>query len=166
VKDLLTLNLKHESFEIEKYLKVPIFVLESNSAYEVLEKFRETKTHYSMVVDEYGSILGLISLNDILEALVGEMPAEEGADYEITLRDDGSYLIDAQIPFYEFIQALEIQYLDKSKIKYNTLGGLILNSLHHIPHTGEKVTWRDFQLEVVDMDGNRIDKVLVSKIKK
>jgi putative hemolysin len=164
VKDLLTCNLKQEEFEIRKYIKEPLFVLENNSAYEVLEKFRETKNHFGLVIDEYGSILGLISLNDILEALVGEMPAEEGVDYEITTRDDGSFLIDAQIPFYEFIQAMEIPFVDPSKVKYNTLGGFALHILHRIPKTGDKFTWRDFQFEIVDMDGNRIDKILFSKV--
>jgi putative hemolysin len=165
VKDLFTSNLKQENFEIKQYLKEPLFVLENNSAYEVLEKFRETKNHYGLVIDEYGSILGLISLNDILEALVGEMPAEEGGDYEITTREDGSFLIDAQIPFYEFIQEMEIPFVDPSKVKYNTLGGFALHIFHRIPRTGDKFTWREFEFEIVDMDGNRIDKILFSKRK-
>jgi putative hemolysin len=166
VKDLITANLKHENFEIKQYLKEPLFVLENNSAYEVLEKFRETKNHFGLVIDEYGSILGLIALNDILEALVGEMPAEEGVDYEITEREDGSFLIDAQIPFYEFVQEMEIPYVDPSKVKYNTLGGFALHILHRIPHTGDKFTWRDFEFEIVDMDGNRIDKILFTRLNK
>ncbi|HEX2936813.1 MAG TPA: hemolysin family protein [Bacteroidales bacterium] len=166
IKDLFTSYFRQEKFEIRDYLKEPLFVLENNSAYEVLEKFRESKTHSGLVVDEYGSILGLVTLNNILEALVGEIPAEDGAEYEITEREDGSWLIDAQIPFYDFLQRMEIQYFDKTKIKYNTLGGLALNVLHHIPHTGEKFTWRDFEFEIVDMDGNRIDKMLVKKVEK
>jgi putative hemolysin len=165
IKDLFTSYFRQEKFEIRDYLKEPLFVLENNTAYEVLEKFREVKTHSALVVDEYGSILGLVTLNNILEALVGEIPAEDGSEYEIFEREDGSWLIDAQIPFYDFLQRMEIQYFDKSKIKYNTLGGLALNILHRIPHTGEKFTWRDFEFEIVDMDGNRIDKVLVKKIK-
>jgi putative hemolysin len=163
IKDLVIANFKKESIDLKEFIKEPFFVLESNSAYEVLEKFRQTKTHFSLVVDEYGSILGLISLNDILEALVGEMPSGTEVDFDVTLRDDGSYLIDAQIPFYEFLQVLDVQYFDKTKIKYNTLGGMVLNILHHIPRTGEKVHWREYEIEVVDMDGNRIDKVLVTK---
>jgi putative hemolysin len=163
VKDLFTCNLKQEDFNLRQYLKEPLYVLDSNSAYETLEKFRESKTHYSLVIDEYGSILGLLSLNDILEALVGEIPAGEHEEYEIFKREDGSYLVDAQIPFYEFIQSMDIQHLDKSKIKYNTLGGLALHILRRIPRTGEKFVWRNFEFEIVDMDGNRIDKMLVSK---
>jgi putative hemolysin len=164
IKDLLASYLKNEKFELKKYIKDPLYILENNSAYEVLEKFRETKTHSGLVIDEYGSILGLVTLNDILEALVGEIPAEDGADFEIVQRDDGSWLIDAQIPFYDFIQELEIQYLDKTKIKFNTLGGFALYILHRIPRTGEKFTWRNYEFEIVDMDSNRIDKILVKKL--
>lgn len=163
IKDLLASYLNNEKFEIKPYIKEPLFILENNTAYEVLEKFREAKTHCGLVIDEYGSILGLVTLNNILEALVGEMPAEDGADYEIVQRDDGSWLIDAQLPFYDFIQRMEILYLDKTKIRYNTLGGFALSILHHIPHTGEKFIWRNYEFEIVDLDGNRIDKILVRK---
>lgn len=164
VKDLLTCSIKQEPLDLMKYLKAPLYVLENNSAYETLEKFRETKTHYSLVVDEYGSMVGMVTLNDILEALVGDIPESEETNAEITLRDDGSWLVDAQIPFYDFIQEMEIQYLDKTKIKFNTLGGFALYILHRIPRTGEKFTWRNYEFEIVDMDGNRIDKILVKKL--
>lgn len=164
IKDLFTSILKQEKFEITKYVKEPLFILENNSAYEVLEKFREAKQHLGLVVDEYGSVVGIVTLNDILLALVGEIPGSyQQENFEIVKRDDSSWLIDGQLPFYDFVQEFEIQYFDKSKVKYNTLGGFALSHLKKIPHTGEKFTWRDYEFEIVDMDGNRIDKILVKK---
>ena len=166
VKDLFTSNLQQEKIDLRKYLKEPLFILENNSAYEVLAKFREFKTHNGLVVDEYGSVLGLVTLNNILEALVGEIPADNETDYEIVEREDGSWLIDGQLPFYDFIQEFDIQHFDKTKIKYNTLGGFALSHLRRIPHTGDKFAWRNYEFEIVDMDGNRIDKIIVKKNKK
>jgi len=166
IKDLFINNLSRESINLRQHLQEPLFILESNSAYEVLEKFREVKTHHGLVVDEYGSIVGLVTLNNILEALVGEIPTHNEVEYEITEREDGSWLIDGQLPFYDFIQKFDIQYFDKSRIKYNTLGGFALSHLRRIPRTGEKFTWHHYEFEIVDMDGTRIDKILVKKIGK
>ena len=164
IKDLFTNILKQEPFDILKYVKEPLFILESNTAYEILEKFRESKRHFGLVVDEYGSVIGLVTLNNLLLTLVGEIQSSDQQDeYEIVKRDDGSWLIDGSLPFYEFVQEFDIQYFDKSKVKYNTLGGFALSNLKRIPHTGEKFTWRDYEFEIVDMDGNRIDKILVTK---
>jgi putative hemolysin len=164
VKDLYTSHLYEEPIDLSKYLKEPLYILESNSAYEVLEKFREVKQHHGLVIDEYGSVVGLITLNNILEALVGEIPMSDQTEFEIVKREDGSWLVDGQLPFYEFVQEFDIQYFDKSKIKYNTLGGFALSHLRKIPKTGEIFLWRDYQFEIVDMDGNRIDKILVKKM--
>ena len=164
IKDLFTNILKQEPFDILKYVKEPLFILESNTAYEILEKFRESKRHFGLVVDEYGSVIGLVTLNNLLLTLVGEIQSSDQQDeYEIVKRDDGSWLIDGSLPFYEFVQEFDIQYFDKSKVKYNTLGGFALSNLKRIPHTGEKFTWRDYEFEIVDMDGNRIDKILVTR---
>jgi len=163
IKDLFTANLHQEPFNLRKYIHEPLFIPESNTAYEALEKFREKRQHYGLVIDEYGSIIGLVTLNDILMALVGEMQVSEHAEYEIEQRDDGSWLIDAQIPFYDFIQKFDIQYFDKTKIKYNTLGGFALYHLRKIPSPGDKFTWRAFEFVIIQMDGNRIDKILIKK---
>ncbi len=163
VKELFTSHLLKEPIDLAKYLKDPLYILENNSAYEVLEKFREAKQHHGLVVDEYGSVVGLITLNNILEALVGEIPQSDQSEFEIVKREDGSWLVDGQLPFYEFVQEFEIHYFDKTKIKYNTLGGFALSHLRRIPKTGEKFSWRDYEFEIVDMDGNRIDKILVKK---
>ena len=164
IKDLFTTILKQERFDIQKYIKEPLFILESNTAYEVLEKFRESKRHFGLVIDEYGSVIGLVTLNNLLTTLVGEIPASDlQEEFEIVEREDGSWLVDGQLPFYDFVQEFDIQYFDKSKIKYNTLGGFALSILNRIPHTGEKFAWRNYEFEIVDMDGNRIDKILVTR---
>jgi putative hemolysin len=139
------------------------YVPENNSAYQVLERFKQSKIHHCFIVNEYGSIEGLITLNDILEAIVGDIPQEEDHDYEILKRADGSYLIDAQLPFYDFLS-----YFDKTEFmlqgdqEFDTLAGFIIHSLEKIPTTGEILSWKTFKFEIVDMDQHRIDKILVT----
>ena len=140
-----------------------LFVPENNTAYMVLEKFKQSKIHCCFIVDEYGSLLGLITLNDILEALVGEMTQPDVQDYEIRKREDGSYLVDAQLPFYDFLTHFhKTEWMNEGDHEFDTLAGFILNQLEHIPSTGEKLEWRGITFEIVDMDAQRIDKVLVT----
>jgi putative hemolysin len=139
-----------------------LFIPDNNSPYQLLEKFKQTKTHSCFIVDEYGSILGMITLNDILEAIVGDMPQPDVADYEIIEREDGSFLVDAQIPFYNFLAKFEkTDWMNEGEQNFDTFAGFVLHELEHIPRAGEKFDWKGFKFEVVDMDGHRIDKVLV-----
>ncbi len=139
-----------------------LFVPENITAYQVLEKFKETKNHSCFVVDEYGSLLGMITLNDILEALIGDIPQPDMSDYEIIRREDGSFLVDAQIPFYDFLSHFDkTEWMNEGEHEFDTLAGFILHQLEHIPRSGEKMEWKDFKFEIVDMDAQRIDKVLV-----
>jgi putative hemolysin len=146
-----------------KELMLPaLFLPENNTAYQVLEKFKQSKLHSCFIVDEYGSILGMITLNDILEAIVGDMPQPDVPDYEIRKREDGSFLIDGQIPFYDFLTYFEkADWLNEGEHDFDTLAGFILHELEHIPKTGEKLEWKGFGIEIIDMDSHRIDKVLV-----
>lgn len=142
--------------------KKALFVPENNAAYQVLEKFKATKIHYAFIVDEYGTMHGMITINDILEAIVGEMPEDEDDDYAIVERKDGTYLIDAQIQFYDFLTKFEkTDWMNDGEQEFDTLAGFILHELKHIPETGETFEWRGFDFEIIDMDGQRIDKVLV-----
>jgi putative hemolysin len=139
-----------------------LFIPENISAYQVLERFKSAKVHSAFIVDEYGSIQGMLTLNDILEAIVGEIPQEEGPDYEIIERENGSFLIDAQIPFYDFLSRFEkTEWMNEGEQDFDTLAGFILHQLERIPKTGEKFQWKGFSIEIIDMDGHRIDKVLV-----
>lgn len=143
-------------------MRPALFVPENNSAFQVMEKFKESQLHSCFIVDEYGSILGIITLNDILEAIIGEMPQPDLPDYEITEREDGSFLVDAQIPFYDFLTRFEkAEWMNEGEQEFDTLAGFILHRLERIPHTGDKLEWKGFTLEIIDMDGHRIDKVLV-----
>ncbi|MGB8194946.1 MAG: hemolysin family protein, partial [Chitinophagaceae bacterium] len=140
----------------------PLFVPVNVSAYQVLEKFKESRIHCCYIVDEYGSMQGMITLNDILEAIVGDIPEQHIEDYGIVKREDGSYLVDAQIPFYNFLTYFEqTEHMNEGDHDFNTLAGFILHKLEHIPQTGETVEWKGFKLEIIDMDAQRIDKVLV-----
>jgi putative hemolysin len=148
---------------LNNLLKHALFVPENNSAYQVLEKIKQTKLHYAFVVDEYGSIQGMITVNDILIAIVGEMPEAEDDLYSIVERKDGSFLIDAQIQFYDFLTRFDKTiWINEGENQFDTLAGFILHELKRIPATGDTFEWRGFKFEIVDMDGQRIDKVLVN----
>jgi putative hemolysin len=149
---------------LKELMRPAIFVPENNTAYQVLERFKTTKIHSCFIVDEYGTLLGMITLNDILEAIVGDIPATGQEDYEIVERKDGSFLVDAQIPFYDFLGRFEKAdwIKEDQQQEYDTLAGFILHELEHIPATGETIDWRGFTFEIMDMDGHRIDKVLVT----
>ena len=146
---------------IEKLLKPALFVPENNTAYQLLEKFKQTKIHSCFIVNEYGTMEGMITLNDILEAIIGDVPQTGQEEYEIIKRADGSFIVDAQIHFYDFLSYFEkADWMKQSDQEFDTLAGFVLHHLEHIPVTGETFEWRGFHFEVIDMDGQRIDKIL------
>lgn len=160
LKDMYVSN---DFTQFRHLMRPALFVPENNTAYQVLEKFKQSKVHSCFVVDEYGTLLGMITLNDILEAIVGDINEPDTEDYEIVLREDGSYLVDAQIPFYDFLSRFEkVEWMNEGEHEFDTLAGFMLHELEHIPVTGERFDWRGFKFEIVDMDGHRIDKILVS----
>jgi putative hemolysin len=163
IKDLLLGNICKMSFSIKDQIKPAQFVAETISAYETLELFKKNKIHYGLVVDEYGSVVGMVTLNDILEALVGDFNEPSPDEPRIIQREDGTWLVDGDMSFYEFVYEFDIKGFDKSKIKFDTLAGFAINNLKHIPRPGEKFTWRGFEFEIVDLDGNRIDKLIIKK---
>jgi putative hemolysin len=143
-------------------MKPALFVPENNSPYQLLEKFKQSQIHTCFIVDEYGTLLGLITLNDILEAIVGDITQEDVEDYEVVQREDGTFLVDAQIPFYDFLTKFEkTEWMNEGEQEFDTLAGFILHDLERIPQTGDSLDWRGFHFEIIDMDGHRIDKILV-----
>ncbi|MDQ6761375.1 MAG: hemolysin family protein [Bacteroidota bacterium] len=147
---------------LAELVKEALFIPENNSAYQVLEKIKRTKLHYAFIVDEYGAMEGMITIKDILKAIVGEMPEAEDDEYEIVEREDGSFLIDAQIQFYDFLTRFDKTiWINEGENTFDTLAGFILHELKTIPSTGDTFEWRGFDFEIIDMDGKRIDKVLV-----
>ncbi len=160
IKDLYVAE---DSTPFKDLMKPALYVPENNTAYQVLEKFKETKHHSCCIVDEYGSLLGIITLNDILEAIIGDFPQPDVPDYEIKKREDGSFLVDGQIPFYDFLSHFgKADWMNEGEHEFDTLAGLILHELERIPQTGEVIEWRGFRFEIMDMDAQRIDKVLVT----
>jgi putative hemolysin len=159
IKDLL--KARPETV-LKELAKPALFVPENNSAYQLLEKFKEAKIHGCFIVNEYGTLEGMITLNDILEAIVGDVPQTGQEEYGIVERQDGSFLVDAQLPFFDFLSRFEkTDWSNEDGHDFDTLAGFVLHELEHIPVTGEHFEWRGFVFEVVDMDGQRIDKLLV-----
>jgi putative hemolysin len=159
IKDLYV---SPDSTLFKDIMKPALFVPENNSPFQVMEKFKQSQIHSCFIVDEYGSILGLVTLNDILEAIIGDIPQPDIDDYEVKEREDGSFLVDAQIPFYDFLSKFEkTEWMNEGEQDFDTLAGFILHRLERIPKTGDKLEWKGFKIEIIDMDGHRIDKVLV-----
>ncbi|MDR1667948.1 MAG: hemolysin family protein [Bacteroidales bacterium] len=154
-RDLFALN---DGKNIIDLCHTALFVPENNSIYTVMELFKKTGTHVGFVVDEYGALQGMVTLNDLFEAIVGDMPEVGNEEKEITACEDGSYRVDAQIRFYDFLEYFACEQISTS---FDTLAGFILHQLEHIPQTGEQLEWKGFLFEIADMDGQRIDKVLV-----
>lgn len=167
IKDLLGKDLMTELAKLETLLKEPLFIPENNHAYQALEKFREDRIHIGIIIDEYGSLLGIITLNDILDALVGDISVDDEFGYDIHEREDGSFLVDASLPFDDFLNHFDIQINNRKEYTgFDTLGGFALNILKEIPDTGDKFEWGEYEFEIIDMDKNRIDKILVMKVSK
>ena len=164
-KDLLGRNLDSALKNVERILREALFIPENNQTYQVLEKFQEEHKHFGVIVDEYGNCQGVITMNDIMDALVGDISEENEFEYEITPRDDGSFLIDASLPFDEFLNEFEIDINNRKDYSgFDTMGGFALEILQEIPDTGDKFTWEGYEFEIIDMDKNRIDKILVQQI--
>jgi putative hemolysin len=159
IKELLKAD---ENTPLKNIIKPAIFVPENNSPYQLLEKIKETKIHSCFIVNEYGTLEGMITLNDILEAIVGDVPQSGQEEYEIKQRTDGSYLVDAQITFYDFLSHFDkTEWMNEAAHQFDTVAGFVLHELERIPNTGDAFDWRGFNFEIVDMDGQRIDKLIV-----
>lgn len=164
-KDLLIQTLAQEPVDLESVLQPALFVPESIPVFEVLDRFKQTRSQFALVIDEYGILQGLVTVNDVLEAIVGDIPDEdEHLDLEIVEREDGSWLIDGMIPIEEFSDLFDLELPDRRAADYQTLGGFVMMIVGHIPSAGERFDWRGLCFEVVDMDGLRVDKVLVKPI--
>ena len=145
-------------------LEPPVFVPETLSGMELLDHFRTHVAQLVFVVDEYGAVQGVITLRDVLEAITGEFGPESGDDAWAVRREDGSWLMDGLIPVPEIKDRLEIKDLPvEDRGRYNTLAGMIMLLLGRLPRTTDVVEWGDWRFEVVDLDGKRVDKVLVSR---
>ncbi len=167
VKDLLDASLAGSELNIPSMVRPLPILLESTPALRVLESFRTTGTHIAAVVNEHGAVEGILTLNDILEAVVGELEGLGQPDSEWAVRrEDGSWLIEGLIPVYELKETLGIRSLPRENDgTYTTLGGFVMTSLGRVPSAGDRLDSDGFRYEVVDMDHNRVDKVLVTPLR-
>ena len=164
-KRLLKQRIKGESSSIQDYLQPAIFVPETLTGIKLLEQFRESGVQMVFVIDEYGEILGLITLQDVLEALAGEFKPRDPEDVWGVQREDGSWLLDGLIPIPELKDRLNLKSVpEEQKGKYNTLSGMMMWLIGSVPRTCDVVEWEEWRLEVVDLDGHRLDKVLASRL--
>ena len=163
-KDLLEQHLSNQPFDLLALVQKPLFVPENTPASRVLELVRQSGLHEALIIDEYGGLLGLVTLFDVLEAIVGELPAhDEPSEPEVVRREDGSYLLDGMLPIDELKDLFDLDELpEEEKIGFQTLGGFIMNQMGHIPTSGQKFQYLNLTFEVMDMDGRRVDKVLVT----
>jgi putative hemolysin len=162
MKDLFG-TIDKEGFDLRSVIHKPLFLPENLSVYAAVEQIRIAYSKYALVTDEFGSIQGMVTHSDIMEAIIGELP-ENKEDHDIIARADGSFLIDGQCDFYAFLENFDMEDLATDH-DYNTLSGLILDKLEHVPVTGETFLWEGLSIEIVDMDIARIDKVLVKPVK-
>lgn len=161
VKDLVTQNLADAPFDPFATLYQPVYVPETMSALELLERFKEEHVHMALVFDEYGGLEGLVTSTDLLEAIVGNIDLPFAP--LVVAREDNSWLVDGTLPFVELLDLLEVDAPARDG-SYQTVGGFMLSLLKDVPEEGEYVDWHGYRFEVVDMDGFRVDKVLVSPV--
>ncbi|GAB3973458.1 hemolysin family protein [Spirosoma terrae] len=161
VKDYWSAKQTNPNADLRALTRRGLTVHENTRAYPVLEKFKESRIHMAVVVDEYGNVVGVVTINDILDALIGEFSQEED-DKELVKQPDGTYLADAQWPFDEFVRQFNITPSDRgSYANFNSIGGFALQILEDIPVAGQAFEWHGFQFKIISMDRNRIDKILI-----
>ncbi len=164
-KQLLNQSLKGGHADLAAQLVPAVYVPESLTGMDLLEQFRASETHLVLVIDEYGEINGLVTLQDVLEAVTGEFKPRSPAEAWAVQREDGSWLLDGLIPIPELKDRLELKVLpEEDRGRYHTLSGLMMWLAGRLPQTGDVLAWENWRLEVVDLDGKRIDKVLATPI--
>ncbi len=164
-KDLLNAAIAHESMDLTAYIRKPMFIPRSMESFRVLEKFQETGIHEGVVLDEFGGVIGFLTLSDILEEIIGSAANSNEPDpIQITPRDENSWYIDGLYSIDDFKEKFDIDELpDEDHDQYQTMGGFLTSYFGYIPKVAEKCTWENFTFEIVDMDRARIDKILVTR---
>jgi putative hemolysin len=164
-KDLLRRALSGEELKLTAAIRPANYIPKSLSPVQLLEEFKRSKIALALVVDEYGEVAGLATLKDVMEAIVGDLPSEETEDEEpeATQREDGSWLLDGTLTIEKFKQLFELETLpDEASGNFHTIGGFVMLQLGHVPRASDRFEAAGLQFEVVDMDRNRVDKILVS----
>lgn len=166
LKDLFMVKGVWSIEQLRAILRNPHYFPENLTAYAALENFRRDKIHYALVLDEYGALQGMITINDILEALVGDISEADDDEYRIVAEGENSWLVDAQYPFFEFINYFELDGPIEKEVPFNTVAGLILDTLARFPNQGEAIVWQGLRLEICEMSSMRIEKIRVRRLVK
>jgi putative hemolysin len=163
IRDFLE-HYKREGFELAQIINLPIFIIHNTPAFKILNAFKSKKQYIAIVVDEFGATKGIITLHDLTEAIVGDLPDEDEKDeLNIIKRDDNSYLIDGKTLIFELNQYFQKEIIEDNISQYTTISGFIISKLQSMPNTSDKVNYENYEFEIIDMDGVRIDKVLMTK---
>ncbi len=163
IKDFFE-NFNDENFKLDDIIEDPIYFIQNTPSFKVLNTFKIKKQYIGIVIDEFGGVLGIITLHDLMEAIIGDLPDEdEGDEINIIQRDDLSYLIDGKTLIFELNQYFQKEIIEDSIEQYTTIAGFMLNHLKTLPNPGDRVEHDDFVFEIMDIDGVRIDKILMTK---
>ena len=167
-KDMLSNSLEGKPIDLNSSIQQPVFVPRSLTALQVLEHIKRSGSHLVLVVDEYGGIEGLLTHHDILEAIAGEIPFSEKESHRAAVqRSDGSWLLDGMLAIDEFKEIFNLETLPgENKDAFQTLGGFLFTRMGRVPSVSDNLEWNNLRFEIVDMDGKRIDKVLVAEVPK
>lgn len=162
-KELLKQHYSNIPFNLKELAKKPLFVPENMRIVQLLELFKKTPDHIAFVTDEYGGIQGLITLHDVLESIIGDVPSTALIpDTQIVVRPDGSWLVEGMLPIDELKEHFDIDQLpDEEKHTYRTVGGFCMQQMGEIPHAGDTFSWQNFKFKIVKMDGRRVEKILI-----
>ena len=163
VKDLLD-SYSDPKFSLDKILTNPMFIIQNTPAFKILNQFKDKKQYLGVVVDEFGSVRGIITLHDLVEAIMGDLPDEDELDEEknITQRKGEGYFINGRTPVWELNQYFSKKVIEDNNGRYSTISGFLIDQLKAMPHTGDIIETTSYTFEILDMDGVRIDKVLMS----
>ena len=162
--DILAQLLENGTIDVEGAMKEPLFVPETLTALELIGHFRKSDTHIALIVDEFGSVEGIVTMSDVMEAIVGEVEMSELSERSVVVREDGSFLLSGSLSAAEFREILGMKAASaEERGAYETLGGFVLFRLEKVPTEADTFVWDNYIFEVVDMDGRRVDKVLVTK---
>lgn len=163
IKDLFT-YFEKETINLKSITKEPVYLIEYTSAYKALEIFKKSKIHYAFIVDEHGVFQGIITLNDILEALVGDASEFYEEEFQLVAREDGSWLVDGHYSLHDFLTYFDMdEHINDYEV--TTVSGFVFTELGNIPKQGQKLIWNKLEFEIIDMDGVKIDKILIKNLK-
>lgn len=165
-EEVLAYYLLEERIDLEKFLRKPLYVPNSTHALKVLELFRQSGIHMALIIDEYGDMEGLVTIDDILEAIVGHIPVlGQAEEKNIVKRENNTFFVEGLTSIDEFKEFFHLKKLASDKTgAFHTVGGFVMHKLGRVPETGDKVVVGNLQFEVADMDGNRVDKILITPV--